>query len=553
MSTGPPPIPAPKAHRSRVVGRYVMYDEIASGGMATVHIGRLLGAAGFSRTVAIKHLHPHYSHDAEFVSMFLDEARLATRIQHPNATVPLDVVVLEETGEIFLVMEYIHGDNFARLLRGARAMKTAVLPAINASIMSGALHGLHAAHEAANEIGIPLNIVHRDVSPQNIMVGVDGVSRVLDFGIAKAVSRFQSTGAGKTKGKFAYMAPEQMGAGAVDRRADIFAAGIVLWEALTMKPLFHADDPGRVVSKVLTAPIARPIFINSMVSPALDRVVMKALDRNVNNRFQTARDFATAIEEAITVSTSRKVGEWVAQVGGKDLAERADLVSRIESVSFDATVSSDPLQVLRSKRMATTAELKEEPTESGDSTAGRASSLSDPSHASSTGRGELLPTPPTGLSTYSPPLAHKPWPAFAGAFLLALALSAGVFGLVHRNRVKAVDRVSSGQLAQTTLGVGVAPAPLLPKNTTSPSVAAVTKAPTTVPDAAPPTSAIAAPAAVTATTEPDRQAAATARRSNPKTAAARLSKTGKARATKNCDPPYTIDPNGIRRVKHECL
>ena len=109
---------------SRVIGRYVMYDEIASGGMATVHIGRLVGAAGFSRTVAIKHLHPHCSRDAEFVSMFLDEARLATRIQHPNVTVPLDVVVLEESEEIFLVMEYIHGDNFACLLRGARLLKT---------------------------------------------------------------------------------------------------------------------------------------------------------------------------------------------------------------------------------------------------------------------------------------------------------------------------------------------------------------------------------------------------------------------------------------------
>ena len=530
-----------------------MYDEIASGGMATVHIGRLMGAAGFSRTVAIKHLHPQYSHDAEFVSMFLDEARLASRIQHPNVTVPLDVVVLEESEEIFLIMEYIHGDNFARLLRGVRAMKTAVLPAINASIMSGALHGLHAAHEATNEIGTPLNIVHRDVSPQNIMVGVDGVSRVLDFGIAKAISRFQSTGAGKMKGKFAYMAPEQMGSGAVDRRADIFAAGIVLWEALTMKPLFHADDPGRVVSKVLTAPIARPIFINSMVSPALDRVVMKALDRNVNTRFQTARDFATAIEEAITLSTPRKVGEWVAHVGGKNLVERADMVSRVESVSFDALASSDPLQVLRSKRVATTSELKEKPAEStGDDKADPAASLSDPGHATSTGRGELLPTPPTGLQSYVPPPPRKTWPVVAGASLLVLAVGAGVFGLAHRTRVKAVGEGSSGQLVQPVVGVGAPPEPLPQRNATSAVAAAATEARATAPDAAPPAPGVPAAAAVTAATVPG-QAATTDRRSNPKTGAARLSKTGKAQEKKNCDPPYTIDPSGIRRVKHECL
>lgn len=526
-----------------------MYDEIASGGMATVHIGRLLGAAGFSRTVAIKHLHPQYAHDAEFVSMFLDEARLASRIQHPNVTVPLDVVVLEESEEIFLIMEYIHGDNFARLLRGVRAMKTAVLPSISASIMSGALHGLHAAHEATNEVGTPLNIVHRDVSPQNIMVGVDGVSRVLDFGIAKAVSRFQSTGAGKMKGKFAYMAPEQMGSGAVDRRADIFAAGIVLWEALTMKPLFHADDPGRVVSKVLTAPIARPIFINSMVSPALDRVVMKALDRNVNTRFQTARDFATAIEEAITVSTPRKVGEWVAQVGGKDLDQRADVVSRIESVSFDALVSSDPLQVLRSKRVATSSELNEQPTGSTNDD----KALSDPIHVSSTGRGELLPTPPTGLQSYVPPVLHKTWPVIAGASLLGLAVLAGVFGLSQRTRVKAVSEVSSGQPGQAAASDRALPEPLARTETTSAVAASATEEPATTPDAAPPAPAIAAPAAVPAATDPNRQAAATDRRSNPKTAAARLSKTGKPQEKKDCDPPYTIDPNGIRRVKHECL
>ena len=530
-----------------MIGRYVMYDEIASGGMATVHIGRLMGAAGFSRTVAIKRLHPQYSHDAEFVSMFLDEARLASRIQHPNVTVPLDVVVLEESEEIFLIMEYIHGDNFARLLRGARAMKTAVLPAINASIMSCALHGLHAAHEATNEIGTPLNIVHRDVSPQNIMVGVDGVSRVLDFGIAKAVSRFQSTGAGKMKGKFAYMAPEQMGSGAVDRRADIFAAGIVLWEALTMKPLFHADDPGRVVSKVLTAPIARPIFINSMVSPALDRVVMKALDRNVNNRFQTARDFAAAIEETITVSTPRKVGEWVAQVGGNDLVERADMVSRVESVSFDALVSSDPLQVLRSKRVATSSELNEEPP--GSTSDDKA--LSDPIHVSSTGRGELLPTPPTGLQSYVPPAPHKTWPVIAGASLLVLAVGVSIFGLSHRTRVKAVREVSSAQPGQAAISERALPGPLPQTNATSPVVAAATDEPATRTDAAPPASAIVAPA-VTAATAPG-PAATSDRRLNPKPASVRLSKASKPREKKNCDPPYTIDPNGIRRVKHECL
>lgn len=527
-----------------------MYDEIASGGMATVHIGRLVGAVGFSRTVAIKHLHPHCSRDAEFVSMFLDEARLATRIQHPNVTVPLDVVVLDESEEIFLVMEYVHGDNLALLLRGARRSKTPVLPAISASIICGALHGLHAAHEAVDEHGTPLNIVHRDVSPQNIMVGVDGVSRVLDFGIAKAASRLQSTRQGQMKGKFAYMAPEQAGSGPVDRRADIFSAAIVFWEALTRKPLFHADDPGRVVANVLNAPIARPSFINSMVSPALDRAVMTALDRNVDTRFQTARDFATAVEDAITVSSPRKVGEWVEKMGGEDLVRRAGTLAQIEISSFDAIVSSDPLHALRSKRAPHASDNDAKPTESvSDDETVEIVYSSKTNQLSGTGRGDLLPTPPTGLSTYIPPAAHRTWLAVAGASVLVLALGAGIFSLSHRSRATAAAPIGSGPLLRTTMGTGVPPQVVA----TRPVAAAATHAPATIPDAAPPVPAIAAasvPAPAATAAEP-RSTAASERHSHPKTAATRLSSASRVR--KHCDPPYTIDPSGIRRVKAECL
>jgi len=551
MTSGPPPLPASTARPPRVVGRYALYDEIASGGMATVHYGRLLGAAGFSRTVAIKHLHPHFSHDAEFVSMFLDEARLATRIQHPNVTVPLDVVVLEETEEIFLIMEYVHGDNYALLLRGARMAKTPVLPAINASIMSGALHGLHAAHEAVNEIGVPLNIVHRDISPQNIMVGLDGVSRVLDFGIAKATSRLQSTRQGQTKGKFAYMAPEQMASGIVDRRADIFAAGIVFWEALTMKPLFHADDPAGVVAKVMRAPIARPSLVNSMVSADLDRVVMKALDRNANMRFQTARDFAMAIEEALTVATARKVGEWVAQVGGKNLARRAERVAQIESSSFDPSASSDPLQVLRSKR-ASTIEVKAKPPEGvGDSEAERAASLSNSRHISSTGRGELLPTPPVALSSYAPPPKRRTWPPIAVVSLLALVVGVGIVGLSHRKGGNPISVGNPGPAVQAAVGGAPLPGSQLAPQTGAAS--SVVTAPTEPPERAPsaePTAPIVPPPAANPATR-KTSAVAPNRHAKPKTATARLSKAVKGKG--NCDPPYIIDSNGIRRVKPECL
>ena len=527
-----------------------MYDEIASGGMATVHFGRLLGAVGFSRTVAIKHLHPQYSRDNDFVSMFLDEARLAARIQHPNVTVPLDVVLLEESEEIFLVMEYIHGDNFARLLRAARAIHAPVLPSISARIVSDALHGLHAAHEAVNEIGAPLNIVHRDVSPQNIMVGVDGVSRVVDFGIAKAASRFQSTREGQMKGKFAYMAPEQMGSGDIDRRVDIFAAGIVLWEALATKPLFHADDPGGVVAKVMSARIPRPSFINSLVSPDLDRVVMKALDRNANTRFQTARDFATAIEEVITVSGPRKVGDWVAQMGGTELAQRAATVSEIEVSSFDALVSSDPLQVLKSKRLVSVPDVDTKRTgKASNENAEQAAGLSNPKQITIT---ELLPRTPIGISPDVSPFAHRMRLAIAGVFLLALAVVVGVVGLSHRGGVKGAGGVS---VVHAAVSVAALPEPQTPPQTkvASSVVAVPTQAPATAPVAAPIALAVRGlPAAATAT-EPRSRAPAGDHRPNAKTAVAGLSKTGRLQGKRNCDPPYFIDPSGIRRVKRECL
>src|SRR5450432_3116813 len=183
----------------RVIGRYALYGKLAAGGMATVHFGRLLGPAGFSRTVAIKRLHPQFAKDPEFVAMFLDEARLAARIHHPNVIATLDVVALE--GELFLVLEYVQGESFASLLRAARDRRTPVpLPVVSA-VMTGVLHGLHAAHEAKNERGEPLRLVHRDVSPHNVLVGADGVPRVLDFGIAKAAGRLQTTREGHLKGK----------------------------------------------------------------------------------------------------------------------------------------------------------------------------------------------------------------------------------------------------------------------------------------------------------------------------------------------------------------
>src|SRR5580704_1107389 len=220
-----------KPRAPRTVGRYAIYGEIAAGGMATVHFGRLLGAVGFTRPVAIKQLHPQFAKDPEFRARFIDEARMVSRIRHQNVVPTLDVVAAED--ELFLVLEYVQGESLWRLMKAAHDRRVRVPPHIGIAIVSHVLHGLHAAHEAKNEAGAPLGIVHRDVSPQNILVGTDGAARVLDFGVARASSRVDSASArrsaestpetpSRVQGKLAYMAPEQLAGGTVGRQADVY-------------------------------------------------------------------------------------------------------------------------------------------------------------------------------------------------------------------------------------------------------------------------------------------------------------------------------------------
>jgi eukaryotic-like serine/threonine-protein kinase len=310
------------------VGRYVIYDEFAAGGMATVHLGRLLGPAGFSRTVAIKRLHPQYAKDPEFVAMLLDEARLAGRIRHPNVVTTLDVVA--SRGELFLVMEYVSGDSFSALLRASSKHGIAVEPGIVSAIIGQALLGLQAAHEATDERGRPLRIVHRDVSPQNVLVGTDGTARMVDFGVAKAASRTQTTSEGQLKGKLAYMAPEQLLRRPVDHRADLFAAGIMIWEALVGKRLFASDDPAAAVARVLACEVEPPSR-HADLPRSVDDFTARALAPRPSDRFATGREMAIALHAALPPASTIDIGEWVAAVGGSMLQGRAQRIAELES------------------------------------------------------------------------------------------------------------------------------------------------------------------------------------------------------------------------------
>ena len=315
--------PALTTAAPRLIGRYLVFGEIASGGMATVHYGRMTGSVGFARTVAVKRLHPQFAKDPEFVTMFLDEARVAGRIRHPNVVPTLDVVATE--GEIFLAMEYVQGESLSKLLKMARDKGRPPSPQIVATIIANLLHGLHAAHEAKDEHGRPLGIVHRDVSPQNVLVGADGVARVLDFGVAKAAGRLQTTREGQVKGKLSYMSPEQLNGGSVTRLADIYAAAVVLWETLTQERLFDGDNEAMTLVRVLEGKVDPPSRWVPILPPGTDEVVLRGLAQDPTTRFQTAREFAVAIERTMGLASPAVVGEWVESVATQELAEQTGL------------------------------------------------------------------------------------------------------------------------------------------------------------------------------------------------------------------------------------
>lgn len=322
---------------ARVLGRYLLGEALAAGGMATVHLGRLLGPAGFSRTVAVKRMHAHLAADAELAQRFIDEARIASRVRHTNVVQTLDVVAVED--ELLLVMDYVHGESLARLRRLASARGAAVPPHVASAIVSGVLRGLHAAHESKSARGAPLQLVHRDVSPQNIMIGADGIARVLDFGIAKAAGAAADPRGRDPKGKLAYMAPEQLDGRELDRRADLFAAGVVLWEAVAGERLFRGEDAASTREAIHRREPASLAGRGLGVAPALDDVLARALAKDASERFETADAMARALEAALPPASDREVAEWVEQVGGELLLARAEMVAAFESDDTGCSVA----------------------------------------------------------------------------------------------------------------------------------------------------------------------------------------------------------------------
>jgi eukaryotic-like serine/threonine-protein kinase len=305
--------------------RYEVLAEIGAGGMACVEYARLRAAHGFVRNVAIKRLHPQFAKDPEFVKMFLDEARLCARLAHANIVATLDVI--DRPDGLGLVMEYVHGESLSSLLQLAQERATPVPILVATALMASVLHGLHAAHETKDDDGTPLGIVHRDVSPHNILIGADGIPRVIDFGIAKAIGKSHITPNGEIKGKLIYMAPEQLDGGDVDRRADVYGAAAVLWETLCGVSLHDAATESAIVHSVLLGRIEAPSKQRPEVTAPLDHIVLRGLQRDRSARFESARAMALALEREIGIASQSELSSWLHELAAERLEARSRMIA----------------------------------------------------------------------------------------------------------------------------------------------------------------------------------------------------------------------------------
>lgn len=327
------------------VGKYELLLPLGTGGTATVYLARTRGVAGFEREVALKLVHAHLRADEESRLHLLEEARLAARIRHPNV-VPVTEVDADACG-VFLVMDYVEGEALSGLVRLLREQSHRLPPRLIARIMNDSLAGLHAAHELRDAQGQFIGLVHRDFSPQNILVGVEGVARLADFGVAKAASRTVRTKTGLVKGKVAYMSPEQARGHKVDRRCDVWAAGVVVWELITGRKLYdHEDDVATLLSVVTEEP-PRLASVMQGVPPALDEAVAYALTSDVNNRCPSAEAFRCLLESAWDecggMASTAELGAFVRQTVGHRLAERRAHTARNRaSTSTSAAPNSAP-------------------------------------------------------------------------------------------------------------------------------------------------------------------------------------------------------------------
>jgi serine/threonine-protein kinase len=344
------------------IDSYRIVSRLKGGGMGQLYLARREGVAGFTRPVAIKVIHPHLARDREVIEMFVSEARLSALIDDPN------VVHVHELGEtqglLYLAMEYIHGLSLREVMNRLQKAGRRISFSYAAYIASRVARGLHAAHETTDANGTPLGIVHRDVSPQNVIVAFSGHVKLIDFGIAKAFEGGESTGL-TLEGKLPYMAPEHAERRSLDRRADVFALGVILWELLAQRPLFEGPNDIIILKRVRECAIRPLSEVVADVPPALSAVVMKALARDREDRYATAADFARALADAmpdVRHIEPLEIAEMLGAIAPDEIESRRALLSRPSQSGRTALPIDDGLPPRRAGQVSSLHVLTEDDT-----------------------------------------------------------------------------------------------------------------------------------------------------------------------------------------------
>ncbi len=590
---------------ARLIGRYFMHAPIAAGGMGTVHLGALLGEAGFQRTVAIKRLNREWVGEHAFEEGLLEEAKLAARIQHPNVIRTVDLIRAD--GEVFVVMDYVEGESLSQLIVLASRRGVTIPVEISVAIIIDALRGLHAAHTARSKQGRRLVIVHRDVSPQNILVGTDGLSRVLDFGIAEG--REQKTRRGddaviyddELKGKLSYMAPEQLH-GVATVRTDGYAAAVVLWELLTLRRLFDVDELYEAVALIEAGDVVPPSVHAPEVSPELDAIVLKGLSRDPADRFASASAFAEALEDCVRAERATRVASWLRELASEVLAKRTAQLELLERELGDGAASSVLVESLAGSSGESllvdlpanpeAATMREGADASADQRTDAARSEDAPAEESSrdphpfqqstmvSREGSPLSTPqlvteePTVVSRGGVRLQPKVGPDAARIVRQRKWILAATLVLAGTGTWAAIrDAQGPEPSSRALVPDGASAAPLGDRASTAvddqplaatPSVfGAPSQAPPDIPSAAPRLKRTVSSTGKGATRRVTPRAVssvgalassvATSRPSPPVKTAATVKRPPPPPLHNPCDPPYTVDANGIRRLKPACM
>jgi serine/threonine-protein kinase len=481
MSPTPLP-PSPLAPGFRL-DRYELICPLAEGGMASVWIARQTGRHGFKRLVAVKTILPRHAADPRFQRMFQDEARIASRIEHVNVAQILDVG--EQHDITYLVMEYVDGDALSRLVRALDKAGGRIPLGVLLRILADVCGGLHAAHELRDDAGKPLGVVHRDVSPQNVLVSTIGVAKLIDFGIAKARDRLANdTQSDQLKGKIAYMAPEQALGGAIDRRADVWAVGAVLYDLLAGKPPFEgANDVQRLFTLASGKP---PEPLPSAVPAPVAAVVSRALSHRVDDRFATAAEMQLALERAMAEVGASTTATEVAAFLQSQASDRAQ--KRRESIALGLQAADE--------REKVAAIMKSNADMSGPNSSPSPMTPSVPIAEA----GERTAAGTLGLATITMNLPFRPRRmshAFVGA---AAGLAIGIAGMLLMRAGGGTHGVS----ASTSVAASSEPTPAAPSSAERP---ATSPSPTAVPSS---TAPVEEPSATPAATQPSASPPATA-------------------------------------------